>query len=98
MTNAVVMPAVLRFNREEIEGRLKLAADYLQISGGYEGFYNFILDFRAALDVPDTLSAMGIKPDRIDELAAMAMEDPSTGGNPVKMTLENTRALLADCF
>ena len=98
MTNAVVMPAVLRFNREEIEGRLKLAADYLQISGGYEGFYNFILDFRAALDVPDTLSAMGIKPDRIDELAAMAMEDPSTGGNPVAMTLENTKALLADCF
>ncbi len=98
MTNAVVMPPVLRFNREKIEGRLKLAADYLQISGGYEGFYNFILEFRAALDVPDTLSAMGITPDRIDELAAMAMEDPSTGGNPVEMTLENTKALLADCF
>lgn len=98
MTNAVVMPPVLHFNREKIEDRLKLAADYLQISGGYEGFYNFILEFRAALDVPDTLSAMGIKPDRIDELAAMAMEDPSTGGNPVEMTLENTRALLADCF
>ncbi|AQZ51882.1 iron-containing alcohol dehydrogenase [Martelella mediterranea] len=98
MTNAVVMPAVLRFNREEIEGRLKLAADYLQISGGYEGFYNFVLEFRSALHVPDTLSAMGIKPDRIDELAAMAMEDPSTGGNPVAMTLENTKALLADCF
>ncbi|WP_180897354.1 iron-containing alcohol dehydrogenase [Martelella soudanensis] len=98
MTNAVVMPPVLRFNREKIEGRLKMAADYLQISGGYEGFYNFIIEFRAALDVPDTLSAMGIRPDRIDELAAMAMEDPSTGGNPVEMTLENTRALLADCF
>ncbi|MGV0878665.1 iron-containing alcohol dehydrogenase [Martelella sp. FLE1502] len=98
MTNAVVMPPVLRFNREKIEDRLKLAADYLQISGGYEGFYNFILEFRSALDVPDTLTAMGIKPDRIDELAAMAMEDPSTGGNPVEMTLANTKALLADCF
>ncbi|MEO2039789.1 MAG: iron-containing alcohol dehydrogenase, partial [Martelella sp.] len=98
MTNAVVMPPVLRFNREKIEGRLKLAADYLQISGGYEGFYNFILEFRSALNVPDTLSAMGIKPDRIDELAAMAMEDPSTGGNPVEMPMENTKALLADCF
>ncbi|WP_174800663.1 iron-containing alcohol dehydrogenase [Martelella limonii] len=98
MTNAVVMPPVLRFNREKIEGRLKLSADYLQISGGYEGFYNFIMEFRKALDVPDTLSAMGIKPDRIDELAAMAMEDPSTGGNPVEMTLENTKALLEDCF
>lgn len=98
MTNAVVMPPVLRFNREKIEDRLKLAADYLHISGGYEGFYNFILEFRKSLDVPETLTAMGIRPDRIDELAAMAMEDPSTGGNPVEMTLENTRALLADCF
>jgi alcohol dehydrogenase len=41
---------------------------------------------------------MGIKPDRIDELSAMAIEDPSAGGNPVAMTLENTKALFKDCF
>ncbi|MET3601973.1 iron-containing alcohol dehydrogenase [Martelella mangrovi] len=98
MTNAVVMPPVLRFNREKIEGKLKLASDYLGISGGYDGFFNFILEFRSALGVPENLTAMGIAPDRIAELAAMALEDPSTGGNPVEMTLENTRALLADCF
>ncbi|WP_319519617.1 iron-containing alcohol dehydrogenase [uncultured Martelella sp.] len=98
MTNAVVMPPVLRFNREKIEGKLKLASDYIGISGGYDGFFNFILEFRSALGVPENLTAMGIAPDRIDELAAMALEDPSTGGNPVEMTLENTRALLADCF
>nr|WP_272211664.1 iron-containing alcohol dehydrogenase [Marinicella sp. W31]MDC2877554.1 iron-containing alcohol dehydrogenase [Marinicella sp. W31] len=98
MTNAVVMPPVLRFNREKIAARLKLAADYLGISGGYDGFYNFVLEFRAELGVPENLTAMGIAPDRIDELASMALDDPSTGGNPVEMTLENTRALLADCF
>ncbi|PRX11602.1 UNVERIFIED_ORG: alcohol dehydrogenase [Martelella mediterranea] len=98
MTNAVVMPPVLRFNREKIEGKLKLASDYLGISGGYDGFFNFVLEFRVALGVPENLTAMSIAPDRIDELAAMALEDPSTGGNPVEMTLENTRALLADCF
>jgi alcohol dehydrogenase class IV len=27
-------------------------------------------------------------------LTEMALEDPSCGGNPVKMTRENTRALL----
>ncbi|QQM32015.1 iron-containing alcohol dehydrogenase [Martelella lutilitoris] len=98
MTNAVVMPPVLRFNRDKIADRLRLAADYLGISGGYDGFYNFVLEFRKELGVPENLTAMGIAPDRIEELAVMALEDPSTGGNPVEMTLENTKALLADCF
>jgi alcohol dehydrogenase len=98
MTNAVVMPAVLRFNRSTIEDKIARAAAYLGISGGFDGFYNYVLQLRAELGVPDSLSAMGIKPDRIDELSAMAIEDPSAGGNPVKMTLENTKALFKDCF
>jgi alcohol dehydrogenase len=98
MTNAVVMPAVLRFNRSAVEDKIARAAAYLGISGGFDGFYNYVLQLRAELGVPDSLSAMGIKPDRIDELSAMAIEDPSAGGNPVRMTLENTKALFKDCF
>ncbi len=98
MTNAVVMPAVLRFNRSAVEDKIARAAAYLGISGGFDGFYNYVLQLRAELGVPDNLSAMGIKPDRIDELSAMAIEDPSAGGNPVRMTLENTKALFKDCF
>ena len=98
MTNAVVMPPVLRFNRSAIEDRIARAAAYLGIAGGFDGFYEYVLKLRAELGVPDTLSAMGIAPDRIDELAAMAIEDPSAGGNPIEMTLENTKALFKDCF
>ncbi|ANK86540.1 MULTISPECIES: iron-containing alcohol dehydrogenase [unclassified Rhizobium] len=98
MTNAVVMPAVLRFNRAVIEEKIGRAAAYLGISGGFDGFYDYVLKLRSDLGVPDTLTAMGIVPDRIDELSAMAIEDPSAGGNPVPMTLENTKALFRDCF
>ncbi|EJK84268.1 iron-containing alcohol dehydrogenase [Rhizobium rhizogenes] len=98
MTNAVVMPAVLRFNRKPIEDKIARAAAYLGISGGFDGFYDYVLQLRAELGVPESLSAMGIAPDRIDELSAMAIEDPSAGGNPVPMTLENTKALFRDCF
>ncbi|UVD55428.1 iron-containing alcohol dehydrogenase [Rhizobium sp. Pop5] len=98
MTNAVVMPAVLRFNRAAIEEKIGRAAAYLGISGGFDGFYDYVLKLRSELGVPDTLTAMGIAPDRIDELSAMAIEDPSAGGNPVAMTLENTKALFRDCF
>ena len=98
MTNAVVMPAVLRFNRKAIEDKIARAAAYLGISGGFDGFYDYVLQLRAELGVPESLSAMGIAPDRIDELSAMAIEDPSAGGNPVPLTPENTKALFKDCF
>ena len=98
MTNAVVMPAVLTFNRAAIEEKIDRAAAYLGISGGFNGFYDYVLSLRAELGVPDNLTAMGIKDDRIDELSAMAIEDPSAGGNPVAMTLENTKALFKTCF
>jgi len=86
MTNAVVMPPVLRFNRAAIEDRIAAAAAYLGISGGFNGFYDFVLKIREELNVPDKLSALGVGTDRIDEMAAMAIVDPTAGGNPVKLT------------
>ncbi|WP_333631564.1 iron-containing alcohol dehydrogenase, partial [Agrobacterium cavarae] len=83
MTNAVVMPAVLRFNRPAIEDKIARAAAYLGIEGGFDGFYDYVLELRKELGVPENLTAMGIKPDRIDELTAEAIKDPSCGGNPV---------------
>ncbi len=40
-TNAVVMQAVLEFNRPAIEGKLASAAAYLGIEGGFGGFYGY---------------------------------------------------------
>ena len=96
MTNAVVMPAVLRLNREAVEAPLARAADYLGIRGGFNGFYDFVLKLRADLGVPDTLGDMGIGTDRVEELTEMALDDPSCGGNPVELTAENVRALFID--
>ncbi|NML73113.1 iron-containing alcohol dehydrogenase [Rhizobium sp. S-51] len=98
MTNAVVMPAVLRFNRPAIEDKIARAAAYLGISGGFDGFYNYVLELRTELGVPENLTAFGVKSDRIDEMAAMAIVDPTAGGNPVELTLENTKKLFYDCF
>ncbi|MEQ8308862.1 MAG: iron-containing alcohol dehydrogenase [Hoeflea sp.] len=98
MTNAVVMPPVLRMNRPAIEERIARAADYLGIAGGFDGFYDFVVKLRADLGVPDKLAELGVGRDRIDEMTAMALEDPSAGGNPVKLTEENTKALFEECI
>jgi alcohol dehydrogenase len=91
-TNAVCIPAVLQMNRPEIEERIERAAAYLGISGGFDGFAAFVDGLNAELGIPKRLGDMGVGTDRIDEMVAMALEDPSAGGNPVKMTAENRRA------
>lgn len=95
-TNAVVMPPVLRFNRPAIEEKIAAAAAYLGIAGGFDGFYDFVLKLRADLGIPDKLSALGVGTDRIDELAEAAVADPSTGGNPVELTVDAARKLLIE--
>lgn len=98
MTNAVVMPPVLRFNRPAIESKIAAAAGYLGISGGFDGFYDYVLQLRTELGVPDKLSALGVGTDRIDEMAAMAIVDPTAGGNPVELTLDAAKKLFAECI
>ncbi len=97
-TNAVVMPMVLDFNRPAIEERIARAAAYLGIAGGFDGFRAAVVDLRARLAIPPSLGAMGVGRERLDELTAMALEDPSCGGNPVPMTAANTRALFEACL
>ncbi len=96
-TNAVVMQPVLRFNRSAIGARIERAAAYLGISGGFDGFHDFVGELNAALDIPVNLAALGVGSLDLDRLVEDALRDPSVGGNPVEMTAENTRALLSEC-
>jgi alcohol dehydrogenase class IV len=98
MTNAVVMPAVLRFNRAAIEARIEQAGAYLGIAGGFDGFLDFVLKLRAELGVPDKLGALGVGRDRLDDLALRAAEDPCAGSNPVALTAACARRLYDECI
>ncbi|APG85132.1 iron-containing alcohol dehydrogenase [Sinorhizobium americanum] len=98
MTNAVVMPPVLRFNRPAIEEKIARAAAYLGIAGGFDGFYDYVLQLREELGVPDKLSALGVGTDRVGEMAEMAIADPTAGGNPVELTLDAAKKLFAECI
>lgn len=97
-TNAVVMPMVLDYNRAEIEGRIEKAAAYIGIKGGFDGFRAAVMNLRSVLNIPENLTAMGVKASDLDMLTDMALEDPSCGGNPREMTRENTRALFGTCM
>ncbi|MBK0399424.1 iron-containing alcohol dehydrogenase [Limibaculum sp. M0105] len=96
-TNAVVMPPVLRFNRPAIEEKIERAAAYLGITGGFDGFYDWVMQARAQLGIPANLTAMGIGSEKFDQMAQMAIVDPTAGGNPVELTLEAARRLYDEC-
>lgn len=97
-TNAVVMQPVLRFNRSAIEDRIDHAAAYLGIAGGFDGFFDFVGTLLRDLEIPQNLTELGVATPDLEALTRAALKDPSTGGNPVEMTAENTRALLETCF
>ncbi|HEX9789570.1 MAG TPA: iron-containing alcohol dehydrogenase [Kiloniellales bacterium] len=84
LTNAVVMPYVLAFNRSAIEERLTRLAAWLGMpKPGFDAVAKWVLDLRKQIGIPHTLADLGVKKDRLDELSKMAAEDPTAGGNPV---------------
>lgn len=97
-TNAVCMPAVLQFNKHAIIGVIEQAARYLDIDGGFDGFCAYVDNLNASLGIPQNLTALGIKNPDIDRIVVGALSDPSTSGNPIEMTKENTTKLLLACI
>lgn len=95
-TNAVCMPAVLQFNRPAITDLMGHAANYLGISGGFDGFCDYVDTLNASLGIPLKLSGLGVENPDIERIVSGALMDPSTGGNPIEMTKENTTKLLLE--
>ena len=87
-TNGVFMPYVLVFNRPAIEPKIDRIAAYLGIGGGFDGFLQAVLDLRRAIGIPHALKDLKIDASRRDEIADMAIMDPTAGGNPVPLTRE----------
>lgn len=97
-TNAVVMPAVLRFNRAAIEDRIAPLAAYLGLRGGFDGFHAFLMTLRAQLGIPDRLGALGVSGEKTEVIAEMAIHDPSAAGNPIELTVEAAGSLFRECL
>jgi alcohol dehydrogenase class IV len=95
--NGIIMPYVLKANRRKIDKDIERAAAYLGIKGGFDGFLKWILALRKEIGIPHTLADVGIDTKRLDEVAAMAIKDPSAGGNPIAFTEKQYKALAKKC-
>ena len=95
LSNAIFMPYVLTFNRKEIEKKIIKLSEYLELKEkSFDCFLKWVLDLRKDLKIPHKLSEVAnIKENEIDKLSQMALDDPSTPGNPKKLNLEDMKML-----
>jgi len=94
LTNAVVMPYVLAFNRSAIEEQMTALTRYLGLPDpSFQAALDWILALREEIGIPSDLAALGVNEAQIDTLAAMAAVDPSAGSNPIPLTKENLTVL-----
>ncbi len=95
LSNAIFMPYVLTFNKKEIEQRIIKLCEYLDLKDkSFDGFLNWTLNLRKELNIPHKLSEVIDEKDfDIERLSKMALADPSTGGNPKKLTVDDMRTM-----
>ena len=94
LSNAIFMPYVLTFNKKFIEKRISIISAFIGLENTFDSFLDWIIKLRKELKIPHKLSELiQIKPDQLEELSQMALEDPSTATNPIKLTKEDFRKM-----
>ena len=97
-TNAVVMKKVIDFNKEHIKDRIEKLSMFLEIKNGFKGFTDYIQYLCKNLDIPGNLREIGVKEDKLELIANMAIVDPTASGNPKELNFNNTLSLLKECL
>jgi alcohol dehydrogenase class IV len=84
LTNAIIMPYVMVFNRPAIAHKAELIARVLDLPArGFDGLLACVLQMRRELGIPQSLSEIGVGIDKAQIIGREAAIDPSAGGNPI---------------
>jgi alcohol dehydrogenase class IV len=96
MTNAVLLPYVLRHNERAIADKMARVAQACGLAPEFSAIYDALLQLRASAGVPHTLAAFDPRIAFDDQLVAAALADPTAGGNPVPLDAATVRKIAAD--
>jgi alcohol dehydrogenase class IV len=84
LTNAVILPYVMVFNRTAIADKTDIIARLLDLpERGFGGFLTWVLELRRELGIPHSLAGIGVTADKAEIIGREAAIDPSAGGNPI---------------
>ena len=95
LTNAVLLPVVLRFNQQHITAQVAPMCQAMGLPGtDFETFYQAVCDLLDRCDIPRSLADLGVSADRVDSIAAKAMTDTAAGTNPRAASLAEVQELI----
>jgi alcohol dehydrogenase class IV len=84
LTNAVILPYVMTYNRNVIDDKTDVIARVLDLpTRGFDGFLAWVLKMRIELGIPHSLTHIGVSADKASIIGREAAIDPSAGGNPI---------------
>jgi alcohol dehydrogenase class IV len=99
LTNGVVMPYVLAWNRAALEDKMTRLAAYFGLANpSFDAVLGWILELRREIGIPATLAELGMRAEHVPTFAQQAFDDPSTGGNPLPMTPQTFAQLYRNCI
>ena len=95
LTNAIILPVVLRYNLPGMDSKVKRMADAMGLSdGSVEGFIAAIEQVLDDLDIPRSLAEIGVPADCAARIAEKALQDSAAGTNPRRSTHADMQALV----
>ncbi len=95
LTNAIVLPVVLRYNLPGMEEKVKKMSEAMQFKDhSVQGFISNIEKVLDRLKIPKSLSDIGVTEDCSKRIAEKSMKDQAYGQNPKKATFDEVHEIV----
>lgn len=95
LTNAIVLPVVLRFNLPGMDAKVRRMCDAMKLED--RSVQGFIAEIERLLDdigIPRSLETLGVPLECAGRIAVKALQDSAAATNPRKATVDQTQALI----
>lgn len=95
LTNAILLPAVLRFNEPSIADRIEPMAQATGLSDtSFDGFDRWVCGMLDEIAIPRTLAEIGIPADCASRIAEKALQDSAAGTNPRALSIDDVETVI----
>jgi alcohol dehydrogenase class IV len=99
LTNAITLPAVMRFNAASIRDKCPEISQVLNLEGrDFDSIYHWICQLLDHLEIPKSLGEIGVQKTKVSSLAKRAFCDSATTTNPRKPKLEELEMVLREAI
>lgn len=99
LTNAVLLPPVLRFNAGHIAEKVGPMAQAMGLSDpSFEAFHAHVCALLDRIGIPRSLAEIGVPEDCAARIAGKALQDSAAGTNPRKATAAEVEALVLEAI